>query len=140
MATAATPSRCTGRPRVASTSSTTSAGARPTSRSSSGGSATTPFVGDFDGDGTDGIGLHRESTGLVFFRNKPSAGWADSEFVYGRAGDKLIAGDWNGDGKDTVAVYRPSNGMLYIKNKNAAGNADAQVWIGPIDGLASMAR
>jgi hypothetical protein len=99
-----------------------------------------PFVGDFDGDGTDGIGLHRESTGLVFFRNKPSAGWADSEFVYGRAGDKLIAGDWNGDGKDTVAVYRPSNGMLYIKNKNAAGNADAQVWIGPIDGLASMAR
>ncbi|HLE39501.1 MAG TPA: NHL repeat-containing protein, partial [Acidimicrobiia bacterium] len=28
-----------------------------------------PFVGDFNGDGTETVGLHRESTGLVYFRN-----------------------------------------------------------------------
>ncbi|MFQ5524603.1 MAG: glycoside hydrolase family 26 protein, partial [Acidimicrobiia bacterium] len=40
-----------------------------------------PFVGDFDSDGIDTIGLHRESTGLVYFRNTNSTGVADFEFI-----------------------------------------------------------
>ncbi|HLT97023.1 MAG TPA: PKD domain-containing protein, partial [Acidimicrobiia bacterium] len=40
-----------------------------------------PFVGDFDGDGKDTIGLHRESTGLVYFRNTHTQGVADAQFI-----------------------------------------------------------
>lgn len=84
-----------------------------------------PFVGDFDGDGIDTIGLHRESTGLVYFRNTNSTGVAEHEFVYGIPNDVLIAGDWDGDGSDTIGVYRPSNERFYIRNSNSAGVADA---------------
>ncbi len=83
-----------------------------------------PFVGDFDGDGVDTIGLHRESTGLVYFRNSHTQGVADLSFIYGDPGDRLVAGDWNGNGIDTVAVYRPSNGFFYARLSNSAGFAD----------------
>ena len=89
-----------------------------------------PFVGDFDGDGTDTIGLHRESSGLVYFRNALSTGNAHSQFIYGNPGDRIISGDWDGDNDDTVAVYRPSTGMLYVKNSNTQGNADAAIFAG----------
>jgi uncharacterized protein YkwD len=89
----------------------------------------TPFVGDFDGDGVDSVGLYRTSTGFVYFRNGLSTGVADLEFFYGDPGDQILAGDWDGDGDDTVAVYRPSTGRLYVNLENAAGTAD---WTGSI--------
>ena len=89
-----------------------------------------PFVGDFDGDGIDTVGLHRESTGFVYFRNTNTQGNADFEFFFGDPGDRLLAGDWDGDGDDTVAVYRPSNGTLYLKNSNSAGIADHTIPVG----------
>jgi hypothetical protein len=82
-----------------------------------------PFIGDFDGDGIDTVGLHRESTGLVYFRNTHTTGSADAQFVYGDPGDVIFAGDWDGDGVDTVAVYRPSNGFVYLNDANTAGIA-----------------
>jgi hypothetical protein len=96
-----------------------------------------PFVGDFNGNGRDTVGLHRASTGLVYFRNTLTTGIADHQFIYGDPGDLLVAGDWNGDGVDTVAVYRPSNGLLYVKNTNTQGYADAAVWAG--SGLTGVA-
>ncbi len=87
-----------------------------------------PFVGDFDGDGIDTIGLHREKTGYVYFRNTNTEGSADLQFYYGIPKDVLVAGDWDGDGDDTVAVYRPSTGMLYIKLTNTTGNADRSLY------------
>ncbi len=89
-----------------------------------------PFVGDFDGDGVDTVGLYRESTGFVYFRNSLSTGNADLAFFYGNPGDQILAGDWDGDGDDTVAVYRPSSGRLYVSLDNAAGTADWDAWIG----------
>ncbi len=89
----------------------------------------TPFVGDFDGDGVDSVGLYRTSTGFVYFRNGLSTGVADLEFFFGDPGDQILAGDWDGDGDDTVAVYRPSTGRLYVNLENAAGTAD---WTGSI--------
>jgi hypothetical protein len=86
-----------------------------------------PFVGDFDGNGFDTMGLHRESTGLVYFRNTLTTGIAHSQFIYGDPGDVLVAGDWDGDGDDTVAVYRPSNGLLYLRFNNTPGYADAAI-------------
>jgi len=97
-----------------------------------------PFVGDFNGDGVDTVGLHRESTGLVYFRNSNKTGVADSQFIYGDPGDMLVAGDWDGNGTDTIGVYRPSNGIFYLRNSNSAGNADAWAFAGAYTGLAPL--
>ncbi len=99
-----------------------------------------PFVGDFNGNGTDTVGLHRESTGLVYFRNSNTTGVADNQFIYGDPGDMLVAGDWDGDGDDTIGVYRPSNGTFYLRNSNSQGNADAWAFAGVYSGLAALNR
>ncbi|HSK05893.1 MAG TPA: CAP domain-containing protein [Acidimicrobiia bacterium] len=98
----------------------------------------TPFAGDFDGDGIDTIGLHRGSTGLIYFRNSHGSGLADGQFRFGDPGDILVAGDWDGDGDDTVAVYRPSDGMLHVKNTNGGGAADASLFVGGYSGLVAL--
>ena len=85
-----------------------------------------PFVGDFDGDGMSTVGLHRESTGLVYFRNSNTQGVAEFEFYFGDPGDRLIAGDWSYDGMDTPAVYRPMDRTFYLRYTNTQGNADEQ--------------
>lgn len=85
-----------------------------------------PFVGDFNDDGVDTIGLHRETTGLVYFRNSHTQGIAEFEFIYGNPGDKIIAADWAGSpaGPETVGIFRPSEGRFYLNYQNAAGFAD----------------
>jgi hypothetical protein len=84
-----------------------------------------PFVGDFDGDGIETAGLHRESTGLVYFRNSHTQGIADNQFIYGDPDDQLVAGDWTVDGIDTPAIYRSSDQTFYFRFTNTQGNADA---------------
>jgi hypothetical protein len=84
------------------------------------------FVGDFNGDGVETVGLHRESTGLVYYRNSHKAGNADNQFIFGDPGDRLIAGDWTGDAVFTPALFRPANTTLFFKYTNAPGNADDQ--------------
>jgi hypothetical protein len=93
-----------------------------------------PFVGDFDGDGTETIGLHRESTGLVYFRNTHTQGVADNEFIFGDPGDRLIAGDWLATGIGSPAVFRPGDTTFYFRHSNTQGVADNQfVWGDPQD-------
>ncbi len=83
-----------------------------------------PFVGDFDGDGTETVGLHRESTGLVYFRNSHTQGNAEAEFIFGNPGDRLVAGDWTGDSVFTPALFRPSDTTMYFRHTSTQGNAD----------------
>ncbi len=83
-----------------------------------------PFVGDFDGDGIETVGLHRESTGFVYFRNSHTQGNADSLFFFGDPDDRLVAGDWNGNGSFSPALYRPSTTTMYFRYTNSQGNAD----------------
>jgi hypothetical protein len=90
-----------------------------------------PFVGDFDGDGIDSVGLHRESTGLVYFRNTHTQGDPDLSFIFGDPGDRLVAGDWNDDGVDSPALFRPimgggilAPGEYFFRFTNTQGNAD----------------
>jgi len=90
----------------------------------------TPFIGDFDGDGIDTIGLYRQSTGFVYFTNTLATGNADLSFFFGNPGDQILAGDWDGDGDDTVGVYRPSTGKLYVNLTNTNGAADWEGYIG----------
>jgi dipeptidyl aminopeptidase/acylaminoacyl peptidase len=91
-----------------------------------------PFVGDFNGDGVDTVGLHRESTGMVYYRDSNTQGIAENTFVYGDPGDRLVAHDWNEDGRDSPAVFRPGNNTVYFRFLNANGVADAQyIWGAP---------
>jgi len=86
-----------------------------------------PFVGDFDGDGIDGVGLYRESTGLVYFRNSHTQGVADTQFVFGSPGDRIMAGKWTeSQSNDTVGIFRPSQGTVYLNYANVRGTADEQ--------------
>jgi hypothetical protein len=90
----------------------------------------TPFIGDFDGDGVDTIGLYRQSTGFVYFTNTLATGNADLSFFFGNPGDQILAGDWDGDGDDTVGVYRPSTGRVYVNLENTNGAADWSGYVG----------
>ena len=90
----------------------------------------TPFVGDFNGNGKDSVGLYRPSKGFVYFRYSLTQGNADLSFYYGNPGDVIMAGDWDGDGDDTVAVYRPSAGRVYVNLANSSGAADYTLRVG----------
>jgi hypothetical protein len=85
-----------------------------------------PFVGDFDADGIETVGLHRESTGLVYFRNTHTQGNADQDYIFGDPGDRLVAGDWTGYGAASPALFRPSSRTVYYRFTNTPGNADHQ--------------
>jgi hypothetical protein len=88
------------------------------------------------------VGLHRESTGLVYFRNSHSQGNADNLFLFGNPGDRLIAGDWTGDSIYTPALFRPASTTMFFKHTNSQGNADKEfvptpanpTWI-PVSGI-----
>jgi hypothetical protein len=92
-----------------------------------------PFVGDFNGNGSETIGLHRESTGFVYFRNTHTIGFADVDYFFGIPNDRLVAGDWGVvDGVFTPAVFRPSNQTFFFRHTNTQGFADSQfVWPQP---------
>jgi hypothetical protein len=95
-----------------------------------------PFVGDFNNDGIDTIGLHRESTGIVYFRQTNTQGNADAEFFYGNPGDRFVAGDWVlVDGIDTPGVFRPSNATFFLRNSNTQGIGDLSFQFGDANDL-----
>ncbi|HUO47121.1 MAG TPA: peptidoglycan recognition family protein [Acidimicrobiia bacterium] len=83
-----------------------------------------PFVGDWNGDGTDTVGLRRASNGFVYLRNSHQGGSADLAFFYGDRNDVPFAGDWDGDGIDTLGLYRPASATTYLRNSNSTGIAD----------------
>jgi hypothetical protein len=90
-----------------------------------------PFVGDFDGDRIDEVGLHRESTGFVYYRNTLDTGVASNEFFFGDPGDRFVTGDWGiVDGVDTPGLFRPGNTTFYFRHTNTEGNADSQLVFG----------
>ncbi len=91
-----------------------------------------PVAGDWDGDGIDEVGLHRESTGLFYWRNRNTTGNADGTIIFGDPDDRFVSGDWNGTpGQDTPALFRPSDMTLYFRHTLTQGNADATLpWTG----------
>jgi CSLREA domain-containing protein len=91
-----------------------------------------PVVGDWDGDGIDEVGLHRESTGFFYWRNTLDTGVADGEIFFGDPGDRFVAGDWGiVDGKDTPGLFRPSNVTFYFRHTLTQGVADSSfTWEG----------
>ena len=58
-----------------------------------------PVVGDWDGDGTQTVGVVRpnaaRNSNHLLLRNSDGS---VLDFWYGRHGDRVLVGDWNGDG------------------------------------------
>ncbi|MBX3065179.1 MAG: hypothetical protein KF726_19520 [Anaerolineae bacterium] len=78
----------------------------------------TPLVGDWDGNGTDSVGVFRPTNGLIYIKNNLTTGFADFTMVLGNPGDIGIAGDWDNDGKDSPGVYRPGAApQFYLTNQ-----------------------
>jgi hypothetical protein len=89
-----------------------------------------PVVGDWDGNGTDTIGIYRN--GVFYLRNSNTIGFADIVFPFGVQGDQPIAGDWDGNGTDTIGVYRTTTGQFLLRNSNSAGAADMSFYLGNV--------
>jgi hypothetical protein len=81
-----------------------------------------PLIGDWNGDGTDGIAIFRPSTGFWYFDYNLD-GTVDKSFRFGGSADRIITGDWDGDGKDGIAIFRPSTGFWYF-DYNLDGTVD----------------
>jgi glucose/arabinose dehydrogenase len=91
-----------------------------------------PVVGDWDGDGIDEVGLHRESSGFFYWRDTLDTGVADGEIFFGDPADRFVAGDWGViDGEDTPGLFRPSDVTFYFRHTLTQGTADSQfTWTG----------
>lgn len=85
-----------------------------------------PIACDWDGNGTDTVGIYRN--GAFYLRNSVTSGVADRTIGYGMPGDVPVCGDWDGDGTDTIGIYR--NGAFYLRNSNTTGGADLVVGYG----------
>jgi hypothetical protein len=85
-----------------------------------GGAGFTPLVGDWDGDGSDQIGLYLPFSGLgVFLLDSNGDGqWEESSdgfLLFGPAADFVpVAGDWNGDGRDEIGIYNIALGYWLL--------------------------
>ncbi len=91
-----------------------------------------PVVGDWDGDGIDEIGLHRESSGFFYYRDTLTTGIADGQFYFGDPDDRFVSGDWGiPDGMETPGLFRPSNRVFSSRHSLTQGNADYEfTWTG----------
>jgi len=85
---------------------------------------------DWNRDGTDSVGLYRQSDGFLYLRNTNSFGVADISIFYGIREDKPVCGDWDGDGTETIGVFRPSTTTFYLRNSNTQGFGEIAFLLG----------
>lgn len=82
----------------------------------------TPLVGDWDGDGTDTVGVFREvdNTAWWHLTNKTAPPFDDTITInYGAPGHRPIVGDWDGDGTDTLGIV-DGNAVWHLTNLTVA--------------------
>ena len=85
-----------------------------------------PVIGDWNGDGTDDIGLWRPSARVFFLDSNGNNQWdgpaaGDTQRgPFGLTTDLPVIGDWDGDGMDEIGVWRPSTRVFYL-DANANG-------------------
>jgi hypothetical protein len=73
-----------------------------------------PVCGDWNGDGTDTIGVFRNGEWRLSDSNETIR--IAHRFTFGtEPGDQPVVGDWNGDGRDEPGIYRPGEGSWYLR-------------------------
>ena len=89
------------------------------------------FAGDWNGDGSDKIGVARPDGGsLVFALDTNGDGVfdaGDQVFHFGLPGDQVVVGDWNGAGKSEIGIVRPtaSGELQWVLDTNGDGVFDS---------------
>ncbi len=84
-----------------------------------------PVVGDWNGDGADGIGTYIPGSNTWTLRHTASAGVADAgAFRFGATGGLPVVGDWNDDGVDGIGTFVTQTATWTLRNLAAAGAAD----------------
>jgi hypothetical protein len=86
------------------------------------------FVGDWDGDGIDTLGISRD--GHIYLANVNATVFADQDYWFGVPIDLAFGGDPDGDGIDNVFLYRKSTGYIYYRATNTSGGADGGSYFG----------
>jgi hypothetical protein len=81
---------------------------------------------DWDGNGTDTLGVY--VGGTWYLRNSNTPGPPDITVSYGIAGYQPVCGDWDGNGTDTIGVY--VGGSWYLRNTNTPGPPQVSVSYG----------
>ena len=86
-----------------------------------------PVAGDWDGNGTDTMGIRRGDTYIL--SNVLAAGPPAATIPWGWTTDKPVVGDWDGNGTDTIGVVRADNGTArwLLSNNNSTVQHDF-VW------------
>jgi len=95
-----------------------------------------PIVGDFNGDGTDTVGVFVPPTN-DWFIDDDGDGVVDRIFEtpgFGGNEDFPVVGDWTGSGVDRIGIFRPSLNLwvLDIDNDGTLSGGDRKV--GPVFG------
>jgi SpoIID/LytB domain protein len=91
-----------------------------------GGSPAVTITCDWDGNGTDTVGIY--VAGTWYLRNSNTPGPPDVTISYGASGYQPVCGDWDGNGTDTIGVYVA--GTWYVRNTNTPGSPDITVAYG----------
>ncbi len=86
------------------------------------------FVGDWDGDGIDTLGISRN--GHIYLTNTNVTAFAEIDYWFGTSTDTAYGGDPDGDGDDNVFLYRPSTGFVYWRNTHTSGVAHGGSYFG----------
>jgi len=79
-------------------------------------------VGDWDGNGTDTLGVYSPPTALWMLRNSNAQGNADAGvFTYGWSGATPVVGHSNGPGPSGIGVF--DNGAWWLRESPTPGAA-----------------
>jgi hypothetical protein len=88
-----------------------------------------PVVGDWNGTGSQEIGLFLPRYGKWYLDLNGNGTWDGCRSSdkclgpFGVAGDRPVIGDWDGTGKVGIGVFRPSTGMWHL-DMNGNGKLD----------------
>ncbi|HEX6246720.1 MAG TPA: VCBS repeat domain-containing M23 family metallopeptidase [Nocardioidaceae bacterium] len=74
-----------------------------------------PLAGDWDGNGTDEVGVFRRGPGRASFHLRAEDGTSTSALL-GRPTDLPVVGDWDGDGRTDVGVRRAGSRIFLLRS------------------------
>jgi CubicO group peptidase (beta-lactamase class C family) len=91
-----------------------------------------PIAGDWDGDGTSGLGLYDATANTFYLRNSPTTGAPDFVLELAPnlgypAGGLPIAGDFDGDGRDDVGISDGTKAYLHFGLDAAAPDVTVDI-------------